>query len=139
MLNEIILQGRATSDLELKTTNNGKSVCSFSLAVERDFSTNGEKTTDFINIVTWNNTAEFVSKYFAKGKQMIVKGSLQTRKYQTQNGDNRTATEVVAEKVYFAGDKGEQPSAQNNAPTHGFSQNVSQFDEVQFTDEDIPF
>ncbi len=130
MLNEIILQGRTTSDLELKTTTNGKSVCSFSLAVERDFSTDGEKITDFINIVTWNKTAEFVSRYFTKGKQMVVKGSLQTRKYQTQNGENRTATEVVADKVYFCGD-----SAKPNA----IQQNVDQFEEVSFNSDDIPF
>ena len=139
MLNEIILQGRVTSDLELKTTNSGKSVCSFSLAVERDFSTNGEKTTDFINIVTWNNTAEFVSKFFAKGKQMIVKGSLQTRKYQTQNGETRTATEVVADKAYFAGDKSSQPAPQYNEPVQTISQNVEKFEEVQFDYEDVPF
>lgn len=130
MLNEIILQGRLTTDAELKTTNSGKSVCSFTLAVERDFSTDGDKVTDFINIVTWGKTAEFVSRYFAKGKQMIAKGSLQTRKYQTQNGENRTATEVVADKVYFAGDKTAQPAIQ---------QNVSAFEEVSFNSDDIPF
>ena len=130
MLNEIILQGRLTNDPELKTTNSGKSVCSFTLAVERDFSTDGDKITDFINIVTWNKTAEFVSRYFAKGKQMIAKGSLQTRKYQTQNGDNRTATEVVADKVYVCGDQTEQQ------PT--IANNVSAFDDIP-TYGDIPF
>lgn len=129
MLNEIILQGRLTDTPELKTTNSGKNVCSFTLAVERDFSTDGEKITDFINIVTWNKTAEFVSRHFAKGKQMIAKGSLQTRKYQTQNGENRTATEVVADKVYFAGDKAATPAVQ---------QNVDQFDDVP-NYGDIPF
>lgn len=105
MLNEVILQGRLTENPELKTTTAGKSVTSFTLAVERDFSTDGDKVTDFINIVAWNKTAEFVSRFFTKGKQMLVKGSLQVRKYQTQNGDNRSATEVIADKVYFAGDK----------------------------------
>lgn len=135
MLNEIILQGRTTSDLELKTTNTGKSVCSFSLAVERDFSTDGEKITDFINIVTWNKTAEFVSRYFTKGKQMVVKGSLQTRKYQTQNGENRTATEVVADKVYFCGDKAE-PAVQQNV---GQFEDVPAYDDVKYGFGDIPF
>lgn len=139
MLNEIILQGRLTDNVELKTTNSGKSVASFSLAVERDFSTDGEKTTDFINIVTWNKTAEFVSKYFAKGKQMIVKGSLQTRKYQTMGGDNRTVTEVVAEKVYFAGDKAEQTSNPYPADQPAINQNSAAFEEIQYTDEMIPF
>lgn len=135
MLNEIILQGRLTETPELKTTNSGKSVTSFSLAVERDFSTDGNKETDFINIVAWNKTAEFVAKYFAKGKQMVVKGSLQVRKYQTQNGENRYATEVLAEKVYFCGDREKADSTQHNG---GFSQNASEFDEV-FTDDFIPF
>ena len=105
MLNLVIIQGRLTDNPELKTTNTGKSVVSFSLAVERDFSTNGDKETDFINIVAWNNTAEFIGKYFTKGKQMLVNGSLQVRKYQTQNGENRYTTEVIVNKVYFAGDK----------------------------------
>ncbi|MBR5593878.1 MAG: single-stranded DNA-binding protein [Bacteroidaceae bacterium] len=129
MLNEIILHGRLTDTPELKTTNSGKSVCSFTLAVERDFSTDGDKITDFINIVAWNKTAEFVSRYFTKGKQMIVKGSLQTRKYQTQNGENRTAIEVVADKVYFAGDNAKAPAVQ---------QNVSQFEEIPEYG-DLPF
>ena len=138
MLNEIILQGRLTETPELKTTNSGKSVTSFTLAVERDFSTDGNKETDFINIVTWNKTAEFVSKYFAKGKQMVVKGSLQVRKYQTQNGENRYATEVVAEKVYFCGDRerAETTPAQESV---GFAQHTGNFEEVMFQDEDIPF
>ena len=84
MLNEVILQGRLTQDPELKTTTSGKSVISFSLAVERDFSTDSEKETDFINIVAWNKTAEFISKFFNKGKQMLLRGSLQVRKYQNQ-------------------------------------------------------
>lgn len=130
MLNEIILQGRLTKDPELKTTNTGKSVCSFSLAVERDFSTDGEKITDFIDIVTWNKTAEFVSKHFAKGKQMVVKGNLQTRKYQTQNGENRNTTEVVAEKVYFCGDRDKADTA--------FANNEGGFEEI-ITDEVLPF
>ena len=128
MLNEVILQGRLTENPELKKTNTGKSVTSFSLAVERDFSTDGDKITDFINIVAWNKTAEFVSRFFAKGKQMIVKGALQVRKYQTQNGDNRSVTEVIADKVYFAGDR------TNTAPTQdddGYMEIVG--------DDNIPF
>ena len=134
MLNLIILQGRLTETPELKTTNSGKSVCSFSLAVERDFSTGGEKETDFINIVAWNKTAEFITKYFAKGKQMIVKGSLQVRKYQTQNGEKRNATEVIADNVYFSGDKGKDPlvDLQNKLEQQG------EFTEVANSD-DLPF
>ena len=134
MLNEIILQGRLTDTPELKTTNSGKSVTSFSLAVERDFSTNGEKETDFINIVAWNNTAEFVSKYFTKGKQIIVKGSLQVRKYQTQNGEKRYATEVIADKVYFAGDKAKGPQD----VTYDDNYDTDNFVDIS-TSDDLPF
>lgn len=133
MLNEIILQGRLTADPELKVTTTNKSVTSFSLAVERDFSTEGERETDFINIVAWNGTAEFITKYFTKGRQMIVKGSLRIRKYQTENGENRSVTEVLAEKVYFCGDK---EKASNNA---NFTPNNADFEEIDDTDDDLPF
>ena len=131
MLNEIILQGRLTETPELKTTNSGKSVTSFSLAVERDFSTGDEKETDFINIVAWNKTAEFITRYFIKGKQMIVKGSLQVRKYQTQNGENRYVTEVIAEKVYFCGDK-------KTSQGESYDDNNGDFAEID-GDDDLPF
>ena len=131
MLNISILQGRLTDTPELKTTTTGKSVTSFSIAVERDFSTNGERETDFINIVAWNNTAEFISKYFNKGKQILVKGSLQVRKYQTQNGENRYSTEVLAEKVYFAGDKGNTQQGENY--------NVGDLEYTEVDDEELPF
>ena len=136
MLNVIILQGRLTETPELKTTPSGKFVTSFSLAVERDFSTGDDKETDFINIVTWNKTAEFVTKYFSKGKQMLVKGSLQVRKYQTQNGDNRYATEVLADKVYFAGDK-------EKDPLQVVQGNLAQYDDFvdigAVSEDDLPF
>ena len=134
MLNRVILQGRLTNNPELKVTTTGKSVTSFSLAVERDFSTGNEKETDFINIVAWNKTAEHLSKYFFKGKQLLVTGSLQVRKYQTQNGENRNVTEVIADKVYFCGDKTQDPlqTVQNNLEQYG------DFNEVD-DDEDIPF
>lgn len=132
MLNEIILQGRLTETPELKTTNSGKSVTSFSLAVERDFSTGDDKETDFINIVAWNKTAEFITRYFTKGKQMIVKGSLQVRKYQTQNGENRYITEVIADKVYFCGDKN------NTSQGESYDDNNGDFAEID-GDDDLPF
>ena len=133
MLNEIILQGRLTADPELKVTTTNKSVTSFQLAVERDFSTGDEKETDFINIVAWNSTAEFVAKYFTKGKQMIGKGSLRIRKYQTENGENRRATEVLAEKVYFCGDK---EKTSNNV---NFPPNNADFEVVDESDDNLPF
>ena len=133
MLNEIILQGRLTTDPELKVTASNKPVTSFSIAVERDFSTNGEKETDFINIVAWNTTAEFITKYFTKGKQIVLRGSLRVRKYQTDNGDNRTVTEVLAEKVYFCGDK------EKTSNTANFTPNNSDYVVVDDTDENLPF
>ena len=133
MLNEIILQGRLTETPELKTTNSGKSVTSFSLAVERDFSTGDEKETDFINIVAWNKTAEFITRYFIKGKQMIVKGSLQVRKYQNQNGENRCVTEVIADKVYFCGDK------EKTSQGESYDDNTDGFTDVSDGDDDLPF
>ena len=140
MLNEIILQGRLTDNVELKTTNSGKSVASFSLAVERDFSTDGEKTADFINIVAWNKTAEFISKYFTKGKQMIVRGSLQVRKYQNQDGENRYVTEVLAEKAYFCGDRAQADGNTQHAQAGtGFANNAAGSFEEIVTDEKLPF
>ena len=132
MLNEIILQGRLTDTPELKTTPSGKSVTSFSLAVERDFSTGDDKETDFINIVAWNKTAEFITRYFTKGKQMLVKGSLQVRKYQTQNNENRYVTEVLADKVYFCGDK------EKTSQGESYNDNNDSFTEVD-SDDDLPF
>lgn len=101
MLNKVILQGRLTADVELKSTQNGVSVCSFTLAVDRSY---GEKKADFINCVAWRNTAEFIAKYFGKGKMLIAVGELQVRQYQTQNGEKRYATEVIVNEVNFAGD-----------------------------------
>lgn len=100
-LNHISICGRLTKDVELRHTTNGKAVASFTLAVDRDF----DKTTDFINCVAWEKTAEFVSKYFSKGKLAIVAGRLQMREYTDRDGNKRTAAEVVASNVYFAESK----------------------------------
>lgn len=102
MLNKIVVMGRFTADAELRSTQGGKNVTSFTLAVDRDFKgQNGERETDFINCVAWNGTADFVTRYFKKGSMAIVSGRLHTRKYETQDGQKRTATEIVAENVYF--------------------------------------
>lgn len=106
MLNKIILMGRLVRDPELRRTTNGTAVASFTLAVERDIAAQGtEKETDFIDIVAWRNTAEFVSKYFAKGRMAVVPGRLQIRPWKDKDGNNRKATEVVAESVYFGDSK----------------------------------
>lgn len=106
MFNKVILMGRITHDPELKVTPNGVNVCSFGIAVDRRFQTKGEeKKTDFFNIVTWRQTAEFVSKYFSKGKLILVEGELQTRQYTDKNGQNARVVEVVADQVSFTGEK----------------------------------
>jgi single-strand DNA-binding protein len=137
MLNKVILQGRLTQDVEVKQTQTGKSVTSFTLAVERDYSANGEKETDFINIVAWGNTADFIGKYFGKGKQMLVTGSLNVRKYQTQSGENRYVTEVKADSVYFCGDKEKATQGENNVNYNPYQ--TPQFEEVSNDDEGLPF
>ena len=132
MVNSVVLMGRLTADPELKQTPSGTSVTAFSLAVERSFAKAGEeRQTDFINIVAWRSTAEFVSRYFTKGQLVAVEGSVQTRKYQDKNGNNRTAFEVVASQVHFAEKKREQQS--------GFT-NQNEFTEVTVDDDDdLPF
>ena len=105
MFNLAILTGRLTADPELKTTPNGISVCSFSIAVDRAYKKGEEKQTDFLNVVCWRATAEFVSKWFTKGSLIGIEGSIQTRKFTDKNGNNRTAFEIVANNVHFVESK----------------------------------
>ena len=106
MLNKIILMGRLTRDPELRRTQSGTAVTSFSIACDRDFkSQSGEKETDFIDVVAWRNTAEFVSKYFAKGRMAVVEGCLQIRDWTDWDGGKRRSAEVVADNVYFGDSK----------------------------------
>ena len=135
MLNVVVLSGRLTADPELKTTQNGVSVCSFSIAVERRYRQGEERQADFINIVTWRSSAEFVSKYFKKGQMIAVRGAIQTRRYQDKDGNNRTAFEVVADDVQFAdfGKKEDKPSADvdpANDPLPQFADSLEAFQEV---------
>lgn len=107
MLNHIVLMGRLTRDPELRRTGSGVAVASFTLAVDRDFGgrDGGERETDFIDIVAWRNTAEFVSKYFAKGRMAVVSGRLQIRAWTDKEGNKRRSAEVVADNVYFGDSK----------------------------------
>lgn len=106
MLNKIILMGRLTRDPELRRTQSGTPVVSFSLAVDRDFKDqSGERETDFIDVVAWRSTAEFVSKYFSKGRMAVVEGRLQIRDWTDKDGAKRRSTEVLAESVYFGDSK----------------------------------
>ncbi len=108
MLNCAIIMGRLTADPELRTTPNGISVTSFSVAVDRSYQKAGaERQTDFINVVAWRQTAEFVSRYFHKGSMIAVQGSIQTRNYEDRNGNKRTAVEIIADNVSFCGSKAE--------------------------------
>ena len=107
MLNHIVLMGRLTRDPELRRTGTGVAVASFSIAVDRDFGSRetGEKETDFIDIVAWRNTAEFVSKYFTKGRMAVVSGRLQIRNWTDKEGNKRRSAEVVADNIYFGDSK----------------------------------
>ena len=122
MLNHIVLMGRLTRDPELRRTGTGIPVATFTLAVDRDFSNNretGEKETDFIDIVVWRNTAEFVSKYFTKGRMAVISGRLQIRNWNDKDGNKRRSAEVVADNVYFGDSK------RDGAPA-GFDQSYGQ-------------
>lgn len=130
MLNHIVLLGRLTADPEIKYTQNGNPVAMFTLAVDRDFKTaGGDRETDFINITAWKNTAEFVGKYFTKGRAAVVSGRLQIRRYEDKEGHKRTASEVVADNVYFADSKNAtsqsetlKSSGYNAAPAPAYQQ-----------------
>ena len=155
MLNKIIIMGRLTRDPELKTTGSGLSVTSFSIACDRDFkSQSGEKECDFINVQAWRSTAEFVSKYFSKGRMAVVEGRLQTRKYQDRDGNNRIATEIVANNVYFGDSKPDGNSGGYGGQANGYGEacdtgfrpagngvmvSADGFDEVGDEDGKLPF
>lgn len=122
MLNVVAIMGRLVADPELRTTPNGISVTSFRIACDRNFARQGEqRQADFIDIVAWRQQAEFVHKYFQKGSLIVVDGSIQTRQYQDKNGNNRTAFEIVANNIHFAGSKNSSGSTGSAAPYQGGS------------------
>lgn len=141
MFNLVVLTGRLTSDPELKTTQSGVSVVSFCIAVQRQYKSGEEPITDFINIVAWRHTAEFIGKYFKKGNMIGIEGSIQTRKYTDKDGNNRVAFEILASNIQFV------ESRKNNSATEGITQNdpldrISQNLEnvgLQNNDDDLPF
>jgi len=154
MLNRIILMGRLTRDPELRHTQNGTAVASFSLAVDRDFKykESGEKATDFIDIVAWRGTAEFVSKYFTKGRMAVVEGRLQLRDWTDKDGNKRRSAEVVADNIYFGDSKRDGDNAGASygsyapAPSYGVppapdygSAPKSDFAELNDDDGELPF
>lgn len=118
MLNRIILMGRIVANPELKITPTGKSVTSFRIAVDRNYSKSGnERKADFFDIVCWNNTAEFVCRYFTKGSLIALEGRLQSRTYQAKDGSNRYVIEVLADTVSFTGERKERDPNNNNSPS----------------------
>jgi len=147
MFNLVVLTGRLTADPELKTTPNGVSVTSFSIAVERRYKQGEERQADFINIVAWRSSAEFICKYFKKGSMIGIEGSIQTRKYQDKDGNNRTAFEVVANNVQFVEFKKADNNSDNNAPVdpendplNQLQDKLNEFEDLgNVDDEDYPF
>lgn len=155
MFNKAIVMGRLTADPELRQTPNGISVTSFSIAVARQFSgKTGERVTDFLDIVAWRQTAEFVCRYFKKGRPILIEGSIQTRTYQDKTGNNRRAWEIVADSAHFADSKpnedggyaqpsygqssgNEPPAMQAPAPAYS-SGSIDDFAAID-DDDDLPF
>lgn len=134
-LNFVAILGRITKDLELKSTQNGTSVLQFTVAVDRDFVKQGEeRQADFINCVAFKQTAEFISKFFGKGRMIAVEGRLQTRSYDDKNGTKHNVTEVIVSKASFTGEKTEQRQEQRqDAPELGG------YDDGVLSDEPVPF
>ena len=147
MLNHITIMGRLTRDPELRMTQSQTQVASFTLAVDRDFGgrDGGEKQTDFIDCVAWRQTAEFVSKYFTKGRMAVVSGRLQSRKWQDREGNNRTSWEVVADNVYFGEGRRDGDAGENTRSYSGYEapkaapKTENTFVELGDEDGELPF
>ena len=148
MFNLVVLTGRLTGQPELKTTPNGISVCTFGIAVDRAYKKGEEKETDFLNVVAWRQTAEFVSKWFTKGSLIGIEGSIQTRKFTDKNGNNRTAFEIVANNVHFVESKKSTDVNVSVDPLPDFANKVNELNNAnsasgdmfsEFLDQDEPF
>lgn len=142
-LNKVILCGRLTATPELKQTPSGISICNFSLAVNRKYSKGEEQTADFITIVAWRQTAEFITKYFDKGNAICIVGSIQTRTWKDSKGEKRYATEVVADEAHFVDGKstaeGAFEAVGDQTPTQAFKAPVEPKFEALDTSQDLPF
>ena len=140
MFNLVVLTGRLTADPELKYTPNNIPVTSFSIAVSRRYKAGEETQADFINIVAWQKTAEFVTKYFSKGSMIGIEGSIQTRRYQDKEGKNRTVFEVVANNVQFVESKRDSSPADSSEPASFSNAGINDFADLgDASDDDIPF
>ena len=140
MFNLVVLTGRLTADPELKYTPNNIPVTSFSIAVSRRYKAGEETQADFINIVAWQKTAEFVTKYFSKGSMIGIEGSIQTRRYQDKEGKNRTVFEVVANNVQFVESKRDGAASNGDASASFSNASANEFVEIDNgSDDDLPF
>lgn len=140
MLNKIFIMGRLTADPELRRTNNGTAVTSLTLAVDRDFkNADGTKDTDFISVVAWRNQAEFLAKYFTKGRMAVVEGRLQMRDWTDKDGNKRRNAEVIADNVYFGDSRSDNASGGHQAAKAPVNVDAEDFDEVEDDDIDLPF
>ena len=140
MLNHIVIMGRLTRDPELKHTQQGTAVVSFTVACERDFASSGDKVTDFIPVTAWRATAEFIARYFSKGRMIAVSGRLQKREWTDGEGARHEATEIVADSAYFADSKREDaPPAQAYRASTPVDVSASDFAELDEDDGDLPF
>lgn len=147
MLNKIFIMGRLTRDPELRRTQTGTAVASVTLAVDRDFKDKdtGERTTDFIDVVAWRNTGEFLSRYFTKGRTAVVEGRLQMRDWTDKNGNKRRTAEVVADQIYFGDSKKEEAAPATGQNYGGYGSysappaSGDQFAELSDDDGDLPF
>ena len=136
MLNKIVLMGRLTRDPELRQTQSGNSVVSFTLACDRDFAAQGaEKETDFVDIVAWRGTAEFVSKYFSKGRMAVVEGRLQIQDWTDKDGNKRRSYEVLAENIYF----GDSKRSESDTPKPAEPGRNQEFAEIGDEEGELPF
>ena len=134
-MNKVILLGRLTKDVELRTTQNGKSVTTFSIAVQRRFAQEGQPQADFINCVAWRQQAEFISKYFSKGSMISIVGNIQNRSWDGQDGKKQYTTEIIVDEVYFTGEKKENATQGENDAfiDAGFSEMAAP------NEEDLPY
>ena len=141
MLNHITIMGRLTRDPEMRSTQSGVAVASFTLAVDRDFGgkDGGEKQTDFIDCTAWRHTAEFVSKYFSKGRMAVVSGRLQIDNYTDNDGNKRKSAKVIADNIYFGDSKKDGTAGCQNDEAASFTPAPSGFVQVDVDDGELPF
>ena len=140
MLNKIFIMGRLTRDPELRITNSGTSVASFSLAVDRNYKgADGEKETDFIDCVAWRQTGEFAAKYFTKGRMAVVEGRLQIRPWTDKEGNNRRSAEVIVDNMYFGDSKRDGDTGGARPASGPVNVSANDWQEVDEDEGDLPF